>query len=117
MNAVIASALLVHGLAHLVGFVGPWRLMDVEGVTFQSALFDGRLPVGERTMRVLGVGWLLLAVAFVGTAIAGMVGAPWWLDLAKALAIASLLMSAANWPAARFGVWVNLGLLLILTLN
>ena len=75
MNELVVPALIVHGLAHLVGFVGPWRVFDLEGVTYQSSLFDGRVDVAERTMRALGIGWLLLALAFVVTGVAAMVGA------------------------------------------
>ena len=117
MNGFLVPLLLVHGLAHLVGFVGPWRLMDPEGVTYQSSLFNGRVHVEERTMRALGIGWLMLACAFFAVAVAAMVGAAWWSGAAVAAILASLLMCAASWPAARIGMWVNLALLMGLLIS
>lgn len=111
MNALLAPLLFVHGLAHLVGFAGPWRLIDAEGVTFQSSLFAGRLPVSGRTMRALGVGWLLLACGFLTTGVAQILGAGWWDDSATVLLAASFLMCVAHWPAARVGAAVNVFLL------
>jgi hypothetical protein len=114
VTGLLAVVLFVHGLAHLVGFAGPWRLIDVEGVTFQKALFDGRVPVGDRTMRALGVVWLGLALGFFASAGAAALGLAWWPGTAAALAIASLLMCAAHWPAARIGALVNVVLLMVL---
>jgi hypothetical protein len=116
VNELLAPVLFFHGLGHLVGFVGPWRLMDVEGVTFQSSLFDGRVQVGQRTMRTLGVGWLLLGCGFFVSAVAATQSAAWWIDWATGLALASLALCAVQWPAARIGGLVNLALLVILQL-
>jgi hypothetical protein len=116
VNDFVVPLLLVHAVAHLVGFVGPWRLMDLEGVTFQSSLFDGRLQVSGRTMRGLGLVWLGLACGFFAVAFARMLGAGWWNEAATALALASLVMCAVNWPAARLGAVANLVVLLVLTI-
>jgi hypothetical protein len=117
MSEFLIPILFVHGLAHIVGFVGPWRLMDVEGVTYQSSLFDGRVQVDERTMRAIGIGWLTLSVGFVGTGVAATLGARWWSAAALVLALASFMMCAANWPAARIGASVNLALMAALQIG
>lgn len=111
MNALLAALLLAHAVAHLVGFAGPWRLIDPEGVTFQRALFDGRLAVSDRTLRALGIGWLILAVVFMLLAYAAWRATFWWDEAATAAAAASLAMCAAHWPQARVGAVVNVALL------
>jgi hypothetical protein len=111
LSEFLAPLLVVHGLAHLVGFVGPWRLLDVEGVTFQNSLFDGRLAVSGRTMRALGIGWLMLAAGFLMTGLAVTLELAWWSKAATVLISLSLMMCAAHWPAARVGAAVNVFLL------
>jgi hypothetical protein len=107
LTAWIGALLVGHGVAHLVGFAGPWRLADLEGVTFQSALFDGRLRVSERTMRGLGLLWLLLAIGFLVSGAAALAQTGWWSMAVTAISAASLLLCVANWPAARIGFVVN----------
>jgi hypothetical protein len=117
VTSFFAAVLLGHGLAHLVGFAAPWRMADPEGVTFQAALFDGRVPVTQRTMRVVGIGWLVLALGFgaAGTGAAG--GLSWWIPAAQVVALASLVMCVMNWPAARIGAAVNVVLLIVLEIG
>ena len=111
MSPIFAVVLFGHGVAHLVGFAGPWRLMDVEGITFHRALFDGRLAVDDRTLRALGLVWLALAAGFAATALGAALHASWWSGAASALAVASLLTCLAAWPAARIGAAVDVALL------
>ena len=117
MSQLLVALLFIHGAAHLVGFAGPWRLIDAEGVTYQSSLFGGRIQVSASTMRALGIGWLLLACGFFASGVVAMVGAAWWSDATVGLVCASLALCAASWPAARVGVVANLVVLLILMLT
>ena len=111
MTGILVLLLFGHGAAHLVGFMGPWRLIDAEGVTFQRSLFDGRLEVSDRGMRALGVVWLGLALGFFAAGLAAAFQLSWWPEAATGLAVASLLMCVTSWPAARIGVAVNVVLL------
>ena len=81
-RVVLALALLAHGVAHGVGFAGPWGLVDPAHVTFSRDLLDGRLHVGSRTLKALGLGWLALGLAFVTAAIAVVARRSWGVDLA-----------------------------------
>lgn len=108
---VLAFALLAHGVAHGVGFAGPWGLIDGEHVTFSRGLFGGRVRVGNVVLRVLGTIWLALAVGFSAAAIAVAARRPWGIDLALLLAPASVVMCIVHWPAARLGVAANAAVL------
>ena len=67
MYPLVAIFLLLHGLAHLVGFVGPWGLSN--SVQPQSTLLAGRISIGVIAMRTLGIFWLGGALAFTVAAV------------------------------------------------
>ena len=43
MSLVVAVVLVAHGVAHLIGFVVPWRLMTLPEMPYKTTLFAGRL--------------------------------------------------------------------------
>lgn len=109
MRWLLAAFLVAHGVAHLVGFVGPWRLS--KAVPYTTTLLGGRLDVGDVGIRALGIAWLLAALGFAGLAVAITLRWPGWLPAAAAVTAASLVLSALAWPEARVGVFVDLALL------
>jgi hypothetical protein len=111
MSLVVAVVLVAHGVAHLVGFVVPWRLMTLPEMPYKTTLFAGRLDVGPDGIRVVGLLWMLAAVAFILAAIAWAVRQPWAEALTAGAALASLILCIAGWPDTRIGVVVNVLLL------
>ena len=65
MRFVLAFFLLAHGVAHLVGFVSSWKLATLAELPYKTTVFSGRIDVGDAGIRVLGVLWLLTALAFL----------------------------------------------------
>ncbi|HEY4753596.1 MAG TPA: hypothetical protein VIH37_09935, partial [Candidatus Limnocylindrales bacterium] len=59
-----AAVLAVHGLIHLIGFVVPWGLAQVDGFTARTSVLAGAISVGDAGARLVGVAWLLVAVGF-----------------------------------------------------
>jgi hypothetical protein len=114
MRFVLAFVLAAHGVAHLVGFVSSWQLATLAELPYKTTIFSGRLDVGDAGIRVIGVLWLLGAVAFLVTAIALTTGMGWAGRLMLAAVIASALLCVAAWPDARLGLAVNLALALVL---
>lgn len=59
MRIIIASFLMLHGLAHLVGFLGPWGLTPAPtaGAAPPSImeLFNGQITLGDGASRALSV--------------------------------------------------------------
>ena len=108
---LLATLIVAHGVAHIVGFLGPWHLMDPEGVTYSSGLLNGWVHVSDRTMRALGIVWLLLALGFLVTAYAVGTERSWWSPVATTMILASSVMCVVEWPAARIGLAVNAALL------
>jgi hypothetical protein len=117
MRFVLAFFLLAHGVAHLVGFVSSWKLATLAELPYKTTVFSGHVDVGDAGIRVMGVLWLLAALAFLVAAIAVATEAGWAVRFTVAGVIASLMLCLVGWPDARVGVAVNLGLVLLLAIG
>jgi hypothetical protein len=105
---------VLHGIAHLVGFVVPWRLATLPDAPYHTTLLDGRLDVGAAGMRAIGILWLFGAILFAAAGAGVMMQPSWWRSLALAAAVFSLAMSVLGWPEARIGVVINMVILGVL---
>jgi hypothetical protein len=117
MRFALAFFLLAHGVAHLVGFVSSWKLATLAELPYKTTVFSGRIEVGDAGIRVMGVLWLLAALAFLVAAIAVATEAGWAVRFILAGVIASLMLCLVGWPDARVGVAVNVGLVLLLAIG
>ena len=117
MRFVLAFVIAAHGIAHLVGFISSWRLATLAELPYKTTIFSGRLDVGDAGIRVIGVLWLLAALAFLIGPIAVTTEASWAGRFLFAAVIASTLLCVAGWPDARIGLAVNLGLALVLAIG
>jgi len=115
MRIALALFLAAHGLAHFVSFIEAWRLIP-SGFPYKTTILAGRVDLGDTGTRIVGVLWLFLVLAFGATAIGAIVNAAWWVPVALGSAVASLLLSSTEWPDARVGVMIDLGILGILPL-
>lgn len=117
MRFVLALLLVAHGVAHLVGFVSSWKLATLAELPYKTAVFSGRVDVGDAGIRVMGVLWLLAALAFLVAAFAVATETGWAVRFTLAAVIASLILCVVFWPDARIGVAVNVGLALLLAIG
>ena len=117
MRFVLAFFLLAHAVAHLVGFVSSWKLATLAELPYKTTVFAGRMDVGDAGIRVLGVLWLLTALAFLVAASAVATATDWAGRFMLAVVIASLMLCVVGWPDARIGVAVNVGLVLLLAIG
>jgi hypothetical protein len=117
MRFVLAFFLLAHGVAHLVGFVSSWKLATLAELPYKTTVFSGRVDVGDAGIRVMGVLWLLAALAFLVAAIAVATEAGWAVQFTVAGVTASMMLCLAGWPDAHIGVAVNVGLVLLLAIG
>ncbi len=110
MRFVLAALLIAHGVAHLVGFVVPWRLVSTAEVPYRTTILGGVTDLGDAGARALGVVWLVAALAFV--LLAGAVLAGWNVRLwVFAMLALSSVLCVVGWPEARIGLIVNAVLL------
>ena len=106
MRIALAVLMAVHGVAHLVGFAGAWRLAP-DGIPYKTTVLAGHVNLGDAGMRAVGVLWLGLAVTFAVAAGGAVVDRSWWPALALGVTISSLVLCATEWPEARLGIAIN----------
>src|SRR5688500_13468192 len=114
MRVAFALFLVLHGIAHLVGFLTPWGLIPTSTASsttarVPTALFNGRVILGDSIARGFGVIWLIAGVAIVLAAIGLWRRESWALSAIIGWTAASLILCLAWWPAARIGFFVNVG--------
>ena len=108
---LVAVLLVLHGFAHVVGFFAAFRLGDLASRSVDTTLLWGRIDIGVGATQAMGFGWLLLAVAFAGTAVA-----IWHatrtavLDLVVVTLI-SLVFTILASPTAIVGLGVNIAII------
>ncbi len=113
---MLVLLLLAHGIAHLPGFLVNWQLRSFPELPFRTTVFAGTLDVGLIGIRAVGIGWLLVAVAFGFAALGVLLRSGWWQPLAYSAVGASVLLTAAGWPEPRLGLVANvLVIVLIVT--
>jgi hypothetical protein len=95
MSTMLALLLVAHGLIHLLGFAKAFQLADLPQLTQPISKFVGIL-------------WLASAVMFLAAA-ASLVMTPraWWMIGAGAIGL-SVVVILASWSDAKFGMAVNL---------
>ena len=84
--------LIVHGLIHLFGFVANSQIVETEDITYQTTVLAGRLDVGDVGTRVLGIVWLLAAVAFVVSGVTIFSSPAWWWSFTLAVTVVSMAL-------------------------
>jgi hypothetical protein len=112
MLNLLAVIFFLHGGAHLVGFLGSWRL--AENIPYKTTVLAGAYDVGDAGIRVAGVAWLVTALAFMVAAVAIVARWPWWPALSLVAVLASLLMCLVAWPEARIGAVLDVVLLAVM---
>ena len=111
IRTLAAVLLAVHGLIHLIGFVVPWGIAQVEGFPYRTSALDGAVALGEPGVRLVGVAWLVLAVGFVVAGIATWRRAAWATPLTAVLAVGSIVVCVPGLPEAVFGIVVDAAIL------
>ena len=107
-----AVVLALHGVAHTVGFIATFQLGDYAGKAVATTLLWGRLEIGLPATQAMGIGWLLLAVAFIACAALVWRGARHSIAILGVVTVASLVFSVLASPTASVGVGVNVAILL-----
>ena len=109
----IAAAAIVtaHGLIHLIGFVVPWGIAEVEGFAYRTAVLGGVVELGDAGARAIGALWLACAVGFVVAGLGIWRRASWALALTAALAAVSIGLCILGLPETVAGTAVNAAIL------
>ncbi len=108
---ITAAVLVLHGLVHLIGFVVPWRLAQVEGFAYRTTALDGALELGEGGALLVGLAWLAVAAGFVVAGVGVWQARAWAIPLAAVLALASLVVCILGLPETVAGIVLDLAIL------
>jgi hypothetical protein len=108
MRLILGIFMLLHGFAHLPGFTVAWRLTDRPEMPYKTTVLGSAVNLGDVGIRIIGVMWLLGAIAFGVSGISLITRQPWWHQLALATAASSLVLTIIGWPDSRIGILVNL---------
>src|SRR5262245_36004417 len=109
MRLALGVLMLMHGVAHMVGFAGAWKLKA--GIPYKTTILAGHLTLGDAGIRAFGIAWALVAVAFAVTGAAALSNRSWWIPATLIVTVASLMLTLVETPEARIGTWVNVALL------
>jgi hypothetical protein len=109
--------LLVHGLIHLIGFIGYWKITQIQGFAYPTSPLAGRIAATPGLVRFLGVLWLVAAIGFVAGAIGLFTHQSWWRPVILIMALLSLVIRALGWPDAQMGVFINIAILVVVLLG
>jgi len=114
MRLLLGIALLVHGVAHVVGFVVPWRIVKSPEVPYRTTLLS--MDIGAGGVRAVGAVWLMMAILFITLAASVLKHQEWPLSGALALVGVSTVFCVLGLPESRPGLLANavIGLLLVL---
>jgi hypothetical protein len=113
MKIVMTLVLALHGIAHLVGFLLPWHLMKQPDGSYTTTLTGG-LDIGETGMKIMGIGWLIVALAFLAAAFGAWRHASWWPTFTLTVAIVSLGICLVNLPEAAIGIPIDIAIILVM---
>ena len=102
---------------YFVGFIVYWKISDFEEMTYKTTILNGKVDLKDAGIRIVGVVWFLLAVAFVINGIVLIMGLSFWEILTIYISIISLLFCILCWPDSKIGVAVNILILIFLVLN
>ncbi|MCA9955031.1 MAG: hypothetical protein KC434_09945 [Anaerolineales bacterium] len=111
LSYLAVTAVIVHGLIHLLGFVAYWPLAEIAELPYKTSLLNGRLALGQSGMRLFSVLWLLVAVGLVVSTVSLVLDQSWWLPLMLAAVAVSLIITVLDWSNAFRGAILSLLLL------
>ncbi len=113
MHYAIAAFLAIHGIAHVVGFVVPWRLAKLKEMPYSTRLLGGNLDVGDAGIRFVGLLWLIAALVYFVVACSIALLSPWWITGLLGATVFSLLLCVLGWPHSRIGLVIDVGILAV----
>ena len=114
IRIIIGIYLLIHGVSHLVGFLIPWKIVDMKEEPYKTTLLGGSINAGDTGIRIIGSLWLLTAVCFIITAIGTFASLNWWRSITLYLSIFSLILCIIGLPGAKIGILANAVILIYL---
>jgi hypothetical protein len=110
LRFIVAAPFLLHGVAHLSGFLASWTASEA-GFSDKPWILSPGITLGSGLGRVFGLLWLVAAIGLVGTALGIALRQSWWPTLAITASVVSLVVIVPWWntvpPGAKFGAFFD----------
>ena len=103
---LIVLVLIMHGIGHIMGFLAAWTTIPV-GWRDAPWLLGGGYRITSPVGATWGLLWLVTLIGFVGAGLGLIWGQSWWLPLATASAVVSLVAILPWWTSAPLGARVG----------
>ena len=107
VRRVAAVLIGAHGLVHLIGFVVPFRLVELQGYAYTTSAAWGHIELGDGGTRLVGVLWLLATIAFITAGYGLWHSASWAIPLTAVTAGGSLPLCVLGSPTASAGIAID----------
>lgn len=117
IRILFAIPLIVHGLAHISGFIASWTATNA-GYTDRPWLFSENVTLDSPVGKAFGLLWLVAAIGLAGSGLGLLLRQEWWPPVAV-LAAAISLVVIVPWgrtvpPGARVGAAFDMLVILAL---
>ncbi len=117
LKILVSAFFTFHGLVHLIGFFVNWKIISVETMPYATSVLAHKIEVGATGIRIIGLLWVVAAGLWIVAGVGLMALAPWWLAMTVVALLFSTVMCILGWPDARYGLLINLIIVVFLFLN
>ena len=116
---LLATPLILHGIAHISGFISSWT-SHLAGFVDRPWILSSTVTLRDPLGRAFGILWLVAVISLVGAGLGLISAQDWWPSLAVTGADLSLIVILPWWntvpPGATVGAIFNLLVIVILLL-
>lgn len=116
---LLAAPLILHGIAHISGFISSWT-SNLAGFVERPWILSSTVTLRDPLGRAFGLLWLVALISLVGAGVGLISGQDWWPSLTVIGAILSLVVILPWWntvpPGAKVGAAFNLLVIILLLL-
>ena len=119
LHFIVIAAFILHGLAHVSGFMASWT-RNSSGFSDRPWVLSTGVTLHSGVGHIFGLLWLVAAICSVGAGIGLALAQPWWPVLAVTQAVVSLIVIVPWWntvvPGAKVGAVFDVIVLVALLL-
>ena len=114
INTIFTIILLIHAIAHLPGFIMAFKLAEIKELPFSTKIFFKKIEIGEIGIKIYGLVWLVLSIIFFVSVLFILFDKPVYKDTVLVASLLSLIISIGGLPETKYGVIINLLIIIYL---
>ena len=103
---LVVLAFVAQGIGHIIGFLAAWTKIP-GGWRNKPWLLGGGYSITSPVGAAWGLLWLVVLVGFIGAGLGLLWAQPWWLALAVASSLVSLIAILPWWRSVPVGAAVG----------